>query len=377
MTSTAASRFPPVVWATPSWSDAVERVRDDAPAEDAERPPEEPLAPPRDERDGGEEEQEVEEELDQPLAPLGERGRRLEVEEPEQVDGEEGEEEPERDGGRAGEAAVEVLDPAQREGDQEQRREHVREREVAADAPVDLLERDGRDRGEEEGVDERLAAAHASDLRSSAVSSTRVSRASFRRHSSESVTSGSPPFLNRRSSSTAPRGARRRRPAAATMPAPVSRIRSAAAPSGGTAARIGRPDAMYSNTFPESTPLPRPPASGISSSSASESRCSASEVERGAYGISSSRSPSAEPLGPLAVGAAEVAEEAGDGVEPRVVQRLQERPRVPLAEEAARVRDPEPVAGRVGEPVEVVEVGAVRDRDDAARAARAPAPRRR
>ena len=37
----------------------------------------------------------------------------------------------------------------------------------------------------------------------------------------------------------------------------------AAAPSGGTTARIGRPAAMYSYTFPERTPLPRPPASGI------------------------------------------------------------------------------------------------------------------
>ena len=66
------------------------------------------------------------------------------------------------------------------------------------------------------------------------------------------------------------------------MPAPVSRMSSAAAPSGGTSARIGRPTATYSNTLPESTPFPRPPASGISKSSASESRCRASESARGA-----------------------------------------------------------------------------------------------
>ena len=66
---------------------------------------------------------------------------------------------------------------------------------------------------------------------------------------------------------------------------------SAAAPSGGTAARIGRSAARYSNTFPDSTPCPRPPASGISSSSASESRCSASASRRETYGWSSSRSP--------------------------------------------------------------------------------------
>ena len=45
---------------------------------------------------------------------------------------------------------------------------------------------------------------------------------------------------------------------ATTTPAPVSRTSSAAAPSGGTTARIGRPAARYSKTFPERTPLPAP-----------------------------------------------------------------------------------------------------------------------
>src|SRR3954447_10946305 len=54
---------------------------------------------------------------------------------------------------------------------------------------------------------------------------------------------------------------------------------------------MGRSAARYSNTFPDSTPRPRPPASGISSSSASESRCSASDSRRGTYGINSTRSP--------------------------------------------------------------------------------------
>src|SRR5581483_752916 len=70
----------------------------------------------------------------------------------------------------------------------------------------------------------------------------------------------------------------------------------------------------------------------------------------------------AEALRPLAVGGAEVADEARDHVEPRVVQRLQERARVALAEEAARVRDPEPARRPVLEPGHVVEVAAVRDR---------------
>ena len=92
---------------------------------------------------------------------------------------------------------------------------------------------------------------------------------------------------------------------------------SAAAPSGGTTARIGRSAARYSKTLPESTPRPRPPASGISSSSASESRCSSSARRCGAYGMQ--LEPVAEPerLGPLAVGRAEVADEAGDDVQLR------------------------------------------------------------
>ena len=129
---------------------------------------------------------------------------------------------------------------------------------------------------------------------------------------------------------------------ATTTPAPVSRISSAAAPSGGTSARIGRSAARYSKTLPESTPLPRPPASGIRSSSASESRCSSSE--RAPRRVRDQLEPVAEPLRlrPLAVGRAEVAEEARDDVvEARLLQRGQERPRVALAEERAGVRDPE------------------------------------
>ena len=163
------------------------------------------------------------------------------------------------------------------------------------------------------------------------------------------------------------------RRATATTPAPVSRISSAAAPSGGTTARIGRPTAMYSKTLPERTPFPRPPASGMSRRSASESRCSASDSERGAYGISSSRSPSSSPCGPLPVGLAEVAEEAGHDVEPRVGERLEERPRVAPPEEAPGVREAEPLGRRPLEPDDVVEVAAVRDRHDGP--ARAERPR--
>ena len=95
------------------------------------------------------------------------------------------------------------------------------------------------------------------------------------------------------------------------------------------------------------------------------------------YGISSSRSPSPSVSAHSRSAGAEVADEAGDDVEAGLGERGQERPRVALAEEAARVRDPEALGRAVLEPGEVVEVAAVRDRHDAAARARARAPRRR
>src|SRR5581483_2223414 len=80
-----------------------------------------------------------------------------------------------------------------------------------------------------------------------------------------------------------------------------------------------------------------------------------------------------ERLRPLAVGGAEVADEARDDVQPRLGERGQEGTRRALAEEAARVRDPEALAAAVLEPGEVVEVAAVRDRGH--RAARRERPR--
>ena len=70
----------------------------------------------------------------------------------------------------------------------------------------------------------------------------------------------------------------------------------------------------------------------------------------------------AELLDPLAVGRLEVAGEAGhDVVQAGGGERGEERPRVALAEEAARVSEPEALARAVLEPGEVVEVAAVRD----------------
>ena len=84
------------------------------------------------------------------------------------------------------------------------------------------------------------------------------------------------PPASARGGRAAPRAARARRRARRRPPTPVSRTSSAAAPSGGTAARIGRSAARYSKIFPDGTTRPRPAASGSRSRFASESRCSSS-----------------------------------------------------------------------------------------------------
>ena len=186
--------------------------------------------------------------------------------------------------------------------------------------------------------------------------------------SSSSATAGRPPSRKCRCSPRARPGCPSTSSGATTTPAPVSRMRSAAAPSGGTAARIGRSAARYSNTFPLEHALAAPARFGDEEQ---ERLGVALESERlGARRVRDQLEPvaEAEPLRPLAIGRAEVADEARDGVEPGVRERLEERPRVALPEEAARVRDPEALARPVLEAGEVVEVGAVRDRaDDAAR----------
>src|SRR5207237_6393373 len=81
----------------------------------------------------------------------------------------------------------------------------------------------------------------------------------------------------------------------------------------------------------------------------------------------------AELLRPLPVGRSEVADEAGDDVEVGRRERLEKRPRTPLAEKAPGVGDPEALRRAVVDPGEVVEVAAVRDRPD--RASRLEPPR--
>ena len=116
------------------------------------------------------------------------------------------------------------------------------------------------------------------------------------------------------------------------------------------------------------TPVPRPPASARDQQ---QRLRVALQLERAAARHERDHLDAvAEPerLRELAVGGAEAADEPDDDVlEPRLGERAQERLRVALPEERARVRDPEALAGRVRHPVEVVEVAAVRDRHDASR----------
>src|SRR5206468_4863112 len=74
-----------------------------------------------------------------------------------------------------------------------------------------------------------------------------------------------------------------------------------------------------------------------------------------------------EGLGPFAVGRAKISDETGHDVEVRVPERLQERPRIPLAEEASRMRDAEPRGAPIAKPGEVVEVAPIGDRAHDAR----------
>ena len=224
---------------------------------------------------------------------------------------------------------------------------------------------DGR---EEQRVDDRLPPAHVvtSARSSSAVSSTRVERASWRRHSSDSATSGRPPF-----------GSGDRARASASLSASTSSERHDDSRSG-LADQIGC-SAVGRHRGEDRTPcrdvlehLPREHALAASAGVRDQQQEGLGVALQGERRRSRRVGDQLEPVaevelvGPLAVGAAEVAEKTRDGIDPGVVQRLQERPWVALAEEAAGVRDPQAPAGSVVEALEVVEVGAVRDRHDPA-----------
>src|SRR6266511_551998 len=264
---------------------AVSTVDDEPDGKRRDRLPVEERGAARQIRDTRAEEEEVKCELHHSLAPLVERLLRLDVEEADEVDQEQRCEDGEHRDGCAREAWV---PPLERERDEKHHGQHVGEADCARHVPVHLLPRDAQERREEE----RAGDPHASPRSTSASSSTRPARPTRSRSSADSGVPFSSPACHFAWSSARAVVRAGTSSAAATTPAPVSRMRSAAAPSGGTAARIGRSAARYSNTFPDSTPRPRPPASGISRRSTSESRWSASDCRRGTYGCSSSLSPS-------------------------------------------------------------------------------------
>jgi len=137
--------------------DAVGGVRRHPGDERAEGEPVEPNAATRDERDAGDEEEEVEQELHHPLRPLRERLRRLQVEPADQVDEQEGDEEAEGDQRRALDPRVEPLRAIHEEGEEEERGDHVGERERSRHLPLELRVRHREDGHEEEALDERRA----------------------------------------------------------------------------------------------------------------------------------------------------------------------------------------------------------------------------
>src|SRR5207237_9872288 len=102
--------------------------------------------------------------------------RRLEVEEADQVDQQEAAEEEEQHRGGSRYARVRgTAEAVERVDAEEAQRRDVRDRDLAEDVPVHLLEGGAEDRGQEEERDER-ALSHQRLSRSSANSSTRASR---------------------------------------------------------------------------------------------------------------------------------------------------------------------------------------------------------
>ena len=298
--------------------------------------------------------------LEEPLPELRRSVRGVDREVAEEVRERKGEPEARDDGGCAREPAVVPREPLERPQDQEPERENVGEADVARDVPVDLLERDAEDRREEQEAGDP----HPARLRiSSASSSTRVSRA---RRVRSSGASGVPSRSPARQRACSPWSASR-------MPATSSgRDDDAGA---GLADQLGGcavrrhdgEDRPLGGEVLEDLPgeHPAPAAAGLGDQEQERLRV-ALELERAAPGdVGDQLQPVAEleRLRPLGVGRAEVADETDDGVvEAGLRERGQERPRVALAEEAARVGDPQAVGRPVLDAVEIVEVRAVRDR---------------
>ena len=276
--------------------------------------------------------------LRQPLRPLRERVRVGQVEVADEIDDAgSSAKNAEQHRGRARNAPAPRRDGERKRGRASPARR--RATTVPANVPVHLLERDAEDAREEE---EARDAPHASRSSSCASSSTRVRR--------ETCVA---PLVRERRPSSAPvaparvQVAQRGRDALDVVGRDDDAGARLADQLGGGA--VGRHDG-------EDRPLGREVLEHLAAEHAlaAAARLRDQEQQHLRVALQLERAPArrvrdqlepvaeAELLGPLAVGRAEVAEEARDDVvEPDCCKRGQERPRVALAEERARVRDAE------------------------------------
>ena len=302
------------------------------------------------------EEEEVQDELHHALPPLVERLLRLDVEEADQVDHQQCGEDCEHRHGRAREAGT---SPFEGEGDQEHDREDVGEPDRARDVPLHLLPGDAQECGQEE----RAGDLQASPLSTSASSSTRADRPSRSRSAGDSGVPSSAPACHFACSSDraavkAGTSSGRRHDPGSGLTDEIRR---------GAVGRHSGQDRALGREVLENLPRQHSaPTSARFGDQQEESIGIALERERlAARHVRMQLEPVPEPerLRPLPIGDAEVTDEAGDDVlEAGLCECGQERPRIALPEEAARVRDPKAVAAVVLQPGEVVEVGAVEDR---------------
>src|SRR5205085_6011837 len=148
--------------------------------------------------------------------------------------------------------AVAAAESAQQVGADEEDRDHLGEGDLSGDVPEELLEAHREDGGVEEKVGD-AARGHGHQAISSSSSESSSTRRRLEMRSRSSGRSGVPFSCPARQRASSPSSASRIASVSSggtTTPAPASRIRFAAAPAGGTAARIGRSAAGYSKDFP-------------------------------------------------------------------------------------------------------------------------------
>ena len=179
------------------------------------------------------------------------------------------------------------------------------------------------------------------------------------RHSGDSSTSGSPPSTHAHGAPPVPRGSRPGR-RAAPRPPPRLPDQLGRGSVGRDAARIGRPTGRTRTPSPRGRPCPGRLRRG-SAEGAPPSPAAARATRRAAHTEELEALAEPQAGGPVAVGLAEVAQEACDDVELGVVQRPQER-RGSRRPKSCPCGDPEAVGRPALEAGDVVEVGAVRDR---------------